>query len=355
MNKMTGRAVEALLAWNRSENNREMPWKGVQDPYKIWLSEVLLQQTRVDQGWSYYLAFTERFPTVVDLAQASDDEVFKMWEGLGYYARCRNLLHTARYIANDLNGVFPDSYDGLVRLKGVGPYTAAAIASFAYNEHQAVLDGNVFRVLARFHGMATPIDSSEGKKLFAQLAQAWLPKNNAREWNQTIMDFGATVCTPKNPACLNCVLSAWCVGFQTNQAAALPKKGKKILRRQREFIFHAVFDPTRTWVRKRSDRDIWPGLYEPITEEDFQLWQHHLPSSSLQPHQKFGPVKHLLTHQELTIQVHVHRLVAVLPDGAKTFLQDKNYQEISHQQWGEIAFPVVLKRWISRKEFFPFP
>ena len=185
--------TQQLMLWDNQENNRKMPWKGEKDPYKIWLSEVILQQTRVEQGLDYYNKFIETFPTIGLLANAKDESVFKLWEGLGYYSRCRNLLFTARYIAFELGGQFPNNYDAILNLKGVGPYTAAAISSFAYEQPYAVVDGNVFRVIARYFGIEKPTDTNEGKELFAALANKLLDKTQPGKYNQAIMDFGATI------------------------------------------------------------------------------------------------------------------------------------------------------------------
>jgi A/G-specific adenine glycosylase len=199
----------ALLSWNRSGNQRAMPWKGEKDPYKIWLSEIILQQTRVEQGLKYYQNFIKLFPDVHVLANAPDEAVFKAWEGLGYYSRCKNLLVTARFISTELKGVFPANYESILALKGVGSYTAAAIASFAYNLPHAVLDGNVFRVLSRIFDIEVPIDSTEGKKQFSDLADLILPKKKAGEFNQAIMDFGAVICKPV-PECHLCFFKDGC-------------------------------------------------------------------------------------------------------------------------------------------------
>lgn len=218
--------AQALLQWHRHHNVRAMPWKGEKDPYRIWLSEIMLQQTRVEQGLPYYEKFIAAFPTIRHLAAAPDQQVFKLWEGLGYYSRCRNLLATARYIAHERDGAFPATYNEILALKGVGGYTAAAIASFAYNLPHAVLDGNVYRVLARIHGMDTPTDSAEGKKLFSELAQQQLPKEEPAAYNQAIMDFGATVCKPM-PECRACFFASHCRAFEEGKQLQLPVKKKK--------------------------------------------------------------------------------------------------------------------------------
>ena len=198
--------IANLLKWNNTDNKREMPWKGEKDPYKIWLSEIILQQTRVDQGLAYYNEFVKTFPTVRDLAKAPETKVFKLWEGLGYYTRCKNLLATAKIIHESLNGKFPDEYEAILALKGIGPYTAAAIGSFGFNLPHAVVDGNVFRVLARYFGIAVPTDSTAGKKMFTALANELLDKDQPGIYNQALMDFGAVICKPQLPLCATCAL-----------------------------------------------------------------------------------------------------------------------------------------------------
>src|SRR5215218_589494 len=218
--KLLQNFVKGLLQWNKTANHRQMPWKGEKDPYKIWLSEIILQQTRVEQGLGYYQRFVQIFSNVHALAQAPEQQVFKLWEGLGYYSRCKNLIASAKYISGELGGVFPKTYEEIVALKGVGPYTAAAIASFAYNLPYAVLDRNVFRVLSRIFAIDTPIDTTEGKKVFSALAQEALDKETPGAYNQAIMDFGATVCKPV-PECVHCFFKMACRAFLQNKQAAL--------------------------------------------------------------------------------------------------------------------------------------
>ena len=221
-----------LLEWNQRNNKREMPWKGEKDPYKIWLSEIILQQTRVEQGLKYYNNFIKAFPDVQALAKTQDAKIFKLWEGLGYYSRCRNLIASARFIAKERKGKFPGTYDDIKSLKGVGPYTAAAIASFAFNLPYAVVDGNVFRVLARVFGINKPIDSAEGKTFFNELATELLDKKQPGLYNQAIMDFGAVVCKPALPLCTKCIIKKNCFAFLNNKVNELPVKEKKIFIRK---------------------------------------------------------------------------------------------------------------------------
>lgn len=254
--------TQQLMNWNKLLNNRKMPWKGEKDPYKIWLSEVILQQTRVEQGLEYYQKFIQAFPTIIDLATAKDEYVFKLWEGLGYYSRCRNLLFTARFIAFELEGKFPSEYEAILKLKGVGPYTAAAISSFAFNLPYAVVDGNVFRVLARYLGIEAPTDTSEGKKIFTALAQELLDIKQPGKYNQAIMDFGATICKPALPNCGNCVLSAHCVALLNSQVNHLPIKTKTIERKKRWFYYIVFHYKGAIGIRQRQQKDIWQGLHE---------------------------------------------------------------------------------------------
>lgn len=253
--------AEGLLYWNKTENKRQMPWKGEKDPYRIWLSEIMLQQTRVEQGLPYFERFVAAFPTIRHLADAPDQQVMKLWEGLGYYSRCRNLLATARHIAYHLAGRFPDTYEEILALKGVGPYTAAAIASFAYNLPHAVLDGNVYRVLSRIHGIDIPTDSAEGKLLFATLAQQQLPAGEAAAYNQAIMDFGAVVCKPL-PECSTCFFREDCRAFGQGRQLSLPVKEKSGQVTERHFFYLVLRHGNEVALHQRQGRDIWEGLWE---------------------------------------------------------------------------------------------
>lgn len=253
--------TQNLLAWHKSIH-RPMPWKGEKNPYLIWLSEIILQQTRVEQGWAYYLKFKERFPDVASLANASEDEVLKLWQGLGYNTRARNLHAAAKSILHELNGQFPTDYEGIRNLKGVGDYTAAAIASFAFNLPYVVVDANVFRVLSRYFGIKTPIDSTEGKRQFKALAEQLLSPKEPAKFNQAIMDFGAVQCVPKNPDCGKCALSLNCVAGKKKQVKKFPVKSKKIKQRERFFHYFVIREGDFTYLKKREGKDIWQGLFE---------------------------------------------------------------------------------------------
>lgn len=285
-----------IISWYR-ENPRELPWRETSDPYKIWLSEIILQQTRVAQGLPYYYAFTQTFPTVKDLALASESEVLRLWQGLGYYSRARNLHSCAKFIWNELGGRFPSSYESLIKLKGVGSYTAAAISSFAFGEVKAVVDGNVFRVLARFFGLDTDIASGRAKKEFEELANQLIPKENPGEFNQAMMDFGARQCVPKNPACENCPLSASCFALKNKLVNELPVKIKKTKVKDRTLDYLVIRCGNSIAFNKRGEGDIWTGLH------DFPLLNDELPTLKeiTESRPKLLPKKyrHILSHQKL--------------------------------------------------------
>lgn len=246
---------------------RDLPWRNSRNPYFVWLSEIILQQTRIDQGLAYYLRFTEEFPTINDLANASEDQVLKLWQGLGYYSRARNLFFTAKYINQHHHGKFPDDYNSIRSLKGIGEYTAAAIASISFNLEYPAVDGNVYRVLSRFFGIQEPIDTNAGKKVFMELAQELIKGTNPGMHNQAIMEFGALQCTPKNPDCRQCPLLEGCFAFGSGKIGDLPVKRNKSKQRDRYFNYLVFERDNCTWLRQRIKNDIWKGLYEfPLIE-----------------------------------------------------------------------------------------
>ena len=285
-----------IITWYR-ENPRELPWRETSDPYKIWLSEVILQQTRVAQGQPYYYAFVNAFPTVKELAMAEESEVLRLWQGLGYYSRARNLHACAKHIWKDLEGNFPSNYEGLLKLKGVGSYTAAAISSFAFGEVKAVVDGNVFRVLSRYFGIETDIGSSKAKKEFESLANLLIPSSNPGEFNQAMMDFGARLCVPKNPDCSSCPIKNSCFAFDKDLVKALPVKIKKTKVKERA-LDYLVIRCGDFWVwNKRGAGDIWTGLYDfPLLNLDnLPLKEAEIEKPKVYP-KKY---RHLLSHQKL--------------------------------------------------------
>ena len=267
--------ANTIISWFR-ENGRALPWRETRDPYAIWLSEIILQQTRIAQGWEYWERFMAQYPTVEDLAAAHEDEVLKLWQGLGYYSRARNLHTAAKQIV--ALGHFPDTLEGIKQLKGVGDYTAAAIGSFAFDIPAAVVDGNVYRVLARYFGIDTPINSTQGKKEFAALAQSLLPSSKASDfqsslslvaaYNQAMMDFGAIQCTPQSPKCQLCPLAETCEAMRTNRVAELPVKQKTMKVKTRHLSYIYIRCKGETAIHRRGEGDIWQGLWEPFNASD---------------------------------------------------------------------------------------
>lgn len=302
-----------LIYWYL-QNNRELPWRKTKNPYFIWLSEIMLQQTRVAQGMAYYLKFVENFPTVFDLAKADESTVLKMWQGLGYYSRARNLHHSAKQIANEFNGEFPSTYTEIIKLKGIGDYTASAIASICFNEPTAVVDGNVYRVLSRYFGIKTAINSSAGIKEFKALAQTLIDETQTGAHNQAIMDFGALHCKPQNPLCETCPFANSCVALEKKLTKELPVKEKKIKVRNRYFNFLVVkTDADKTILSERKGKGIWQGLYQfPLIESDTNIDKNELVSSeefiNLFPNETTislfnkKEIVHKLSHQHLYTQ-----------------------------------------------------
>ena len=344
-----------LMQWFAT-NHRPLPWKGEKDPYLIWLSEIILQQTRVEQGLPYFEKFKDKYPTVKDLALAPEDEIMKMWEGLGYYSRARNLHAAAKYIAHKLDGIFPNTYTGLCDLKGVGPYTAAAIASFAYGLPYAVVDGNVYRVLSRYFGIEEPIDTTTGKRLIANMAQELLDKTQAANFNQAIMDFGATHCTPALPSCERCIMQNECIAFQSKSVDKLPIKSKKLQRRQRFFNYLILNWNGHVFIHKRTAKDIWQNLYEfPLIEtatlvenssflERQPLWQAWMDGKNITFEQASEPIKQELTHQRI-----IARFWEITVSGVDTFENSNEWTAIKRENVGDYAFPKVIDTYLRQK------
>lgn len=295
-----------LLDWF-ALNGRDLPWRHTKNPYAIWLSEVILQQTRIQQGMDYWLRFMQRWPRVEDLAAASEDEVLREWQGLGYYSRARNLHAAAQQIA--ANGSFPNTLDGIKKLKGVGDYTAAAIGSIAFGLPAAVVDGNVYRVLARHYGIDTPINTTRGKRLFTELAQSLLPTDQPAAFNQAMMDFGAIQCTPASPKCVLCPLQESCEALRSGRIGELPVKEKKLTIQTRRFTYIYIRCQGKTAIRKRAAGDIWQGLWEPVLTDDCGM----LSGAELLR----KDVKHVLTHRILLADFYLLEAEAfpALPEG----------------------------------------
>ena len=337
----------SLLSWYL-QNKRDLPWRNTANPYSIWLSEIILQQTKVAQGLPYYMSFIEAFPTVLHLAKADEEQVLKLWQGLGYYSRARNMHKTAQIISFDYNGKFPDNFNELIKLKGVGDYTAAAIASFAFNEVVPVVDGNVFRVLSRYLDIETDIASSKAKKEFSALAKELMPKNNPALFNQAIMEFGALQCVPKNPNCNNCIFNTSCAALQKKKVGNLPVKLKKAKVTNRYFNYIIFLDNTNsTIIKKRTEKGIWHNLYEfPMIEADHELdfdtitqtISNEFSNFSINSITVFNQnlIIHKLSHQKLHINFYRVILNEDIMDGI-ALDEIKNY-----------PFPIVIYNFIEK-------
>lgn len=339
---------KSLIQWYL-QNKRDLPWRNTVNPYFIWLSEIMLQQTRVAQGLPYFLRFTEAFPTVFDLAKADEEEVLKLWQGLGYYSRARNLHKTAKQVAFEFHGEFPKTYSELLKLKGIGEYTAAAIASFSYNETVPVVDGNVFRVLSRYFDVETDIGSGGAKKEFTQLAAALIQKGEANIFNQAIMEFGALQCVPKNPDCSICVFNDSCLALQKKKVNQLPVKTKKTKVTNRYFNY-LVFsdDDQNTIINKRTEKGIWHNLYEfpvveTITAESdetiLSLIKNQLfVKNDIMQIRLYNPeiIIHKLSHQHLYIKFWEISVKGKLDNG------------ISCKSASEFPFPIVIFNFIQK-------
>jgi A/G-specific adenine glycosylase len=340
--------TEKLMDWNRQSNYRSMPWKGEKDPYKIWLSEIMLQQTRVEQGLRYYEKFITVFPTIQQLALAPDEEVYKLWEGLGYYSRCKNLLQTARTIHFDFQGVFPTAYNDIIKLKGVGVYTAAAISSFAFNQAHAVVDGNVQRVMARYFGITTPVDTVKGKALFQELASELLDKKRPGVYNQAIMDFGATICKPQNPLCHQCIQQKECVAYSKGFIEMLPVKEKSLQRKKRWLYYFLVEINEKVYIRKRIEKDIWQNLHEFVlfessTPVEISFQEHFFlrrlfPSGGYEISHISRLYKQQLTHQDIQGKFIVMRVAS------EVALHD--YILVEKKRLKHYAFPKFIKQFL---------
>jgi len=339
-----------LIDWYL-QNKRDLPWRNTTNPYHIWLSEIMLQQTRVAQGMPYFYSFTKEFPTVFDLANADEEKVLKLWQGLGYYSRARNLHKTAQYIADDLNGIFPPTYNDLLKLKGVGEYTAAAIASFSYNEAVPVVDGNVFRVLSRYFDIESDIALPATKKEFTELARELMPKDNPAIFNQAIMEFGALQCVPKSPNCMVCVFNDSCLALQKKKVSVLPVKSKKLKVTNRFFNYLVLEDVLgNTLIQKRTSKGIWHNLYEfPLLETpeivDFnyvskvvrdEIFSQYT-INSIEEYSE-ATLIHKLSHQHLHIQFWKIKIKESILNG------------VNKEDLKTYPFPIVLYNFIEKEE-----
>ena len=336
------RFSDILIDWY-SKYKRELPWRNTTSPYHVWLSEIILQQTRVSQGLDYYNKFVESYPTIEDLAHDTEDNVLKLWQGLGYYSRARNLHATAKVVSNELNGVFPLTYDEIIKLKGIGAYTAAAISSFCYGEKKAVVDGNVYRVLSRYFGINTPIDSTIGKKEFQELAQECLSIDHPGEYNQAIMEFGALQCTP-SPNCGVCPLRVSCTACVNSMVKAFPVKEKKIKVRDRYFNFIVIGDDDSFYIQKRTAKDIWQNLYQfPLNESEKEVLSPFELKDSILSNAVFLRVseqfKHLLSHQRIYTKFWEFNLTEIPAV--------KGLKKIKKRDIQEFAVPRLMQKYLE--------
>lgn len=336
-----------IINWY-NQNKRDLPWRNTQDAYKIWLSEIILQQTRVSQGLPYYLAFEENFPTVNHLAQADEQKILRLWQGLGYYSRARNLHHTAKIVVSDYKASFPQTYNELLKLKGIGTYTAAAIASFSSNEPVAVVDGNVFRILARIFDVTLDIAQNSSKKYFQELAESLMDKSHPALFNQAMMEFGALQCVPKNPDCTNCVFNDRCVALKNKKVSELPVKSKKTQIKKRYFNYILAQDENdAVLIEKRMHKDIWKNLYQlplieteaPINENEAihligKKWK--LTERDVVTYFSGYDVVHKLSHQELHVKFF------------KLQLTSKTDKTVSAQDLKTYPFPIVLHNFLEK-------
>lgn len=331
-----------LIDWYLN-NKRDLPWRNTTNPYHIWLSEIILQQTRVNQGLPYFNAFVLKFPTVNDLADATEDDVLKLWQGLGYYSRARNLHATAKFINANLNGIFPKQYKELIKLKGIGPYTAAAIASFAYKEQVAVVDGNVFRVISRYFGIYDDISTAKTRTVFQDLSNDLIAEVAPDLYNQAIMDFGAIQCTPKNPVCLNCIFQESCYAFRNKKTDELPIKLSKTKVSNRFFNFLIYKDKSDyTRIEQRTEKDIWQNLYQfPLIETSENATLEVMKSLIYDSNIAVSKINtteiiHKLSHQKLHINYWEIEVEEILNEN-KILVEDLN----------TFAFPIVLSNFIK--------
>ncbi len=338
--------TEKLLHWY-GKNKRDLPWRNTKNPYYIWLSEVILQQTRIEQGLPYYQAFTQNFPSLKDLANASEDSVLKLWQGLGYYSRARNLHHTAKTVYFDLNNEFPKQFNEIIKLKGIGPYTAAAIASFAFKEPIGVVDGNVFRVMARYFGIYDDIALSKTRTIFQNLVNELISKEHPDTFNQAIMDLGSTICSPANPKCSECPVQDSCVAFLENTISQLPVKIKKITIKDRFFNFVIIKNENQIAIEQRAEKDIWQKLYQfplietkdNIEENIYKQLTESYPNQSIKKLTN-NSIKHKLSHQQLHIDFYE----------IETNQTIENHQFIELSNLDQYAYPIVI--WNFMKDYF---
>jgi A/G-specific adenine glycosylase len=346
--------AQKIIRWFR-EHKRILPWRETRDPYKIWLSEIILQQTRVAQGFPYYLKFIERFPDVFTLASAKEQEVLRLWQGLGYYTRAGNLHRCAKVIVKEHFGEFPDTFNELQKLPGIGVYTAAAIASIAFGEPVAVVDGNVYRVLARIFGIVKNIASSQGKDYFSLIANEMIPDEHPDEFNQAMMEFGATHCLPRNPKCDTCIFKKECIAFARNEQSRFPVKKKKLKSRKRYFFYFVLQQGNRLMMRKREGKDIWHGLYDFYSVETKRSQKTEKIISQSDTLKKIGDkievlgtsavYKHILSHQ--TLFARFISVKILLKNSLPSSFLPAKLKSYQRKEVGNLPKPALVSRYLS--------
>lgn len=343
--------VNQLIKWYQ-HNGRHLPWRNTTDPYNIWLSEIILQQTRIVQGLPYYEKFIQAYPSIYDLAAADEQEVLRLWQGLGYYSRARNLHTCAKQVVNEYGGNFPNTYQELLKLKGVGKYTASAIASFAFGENKAVVDGNVFRVLSRVFGIEDDIADAKTYKVFESLADGMVKGKNAADFNQGIMDFGAIQCTPKSPSCGICPFSDSCFAYNTGRQSELPLKSKKVKVRERHFAYLVFEFKGSLILKERGPKDVWQGLYDfPLVEtkeiEGEEEVLNRLDNDSLVHLETSAAYKHILTHQRIFARFYRFKV----KDSANFAKLQNTFGALpySEEQIDELPKPILIENYWKEK------
>ena len=348
---MIRRISSNLQNWYE-ENKRDLPWRNTNDPYLIWISEVILQQTRIDQGLPYYHRFIDRFPRLQSLAAANEDEVLREWQGLGYYSRARNLHQAAITIVNDHGGKIPQNYNGLLQMKGIGDYTASAIASFAFGEAKAAVDGNVIRFLSRLFGIEIPVNRPEGIAQIRKIADEILDQKKPGLHNQAIMEFGALQCIPSKPDCVACIFNDRCMAYLLGKVSSIPHKEKPVARKLRHLNYFVVENSGQILIRKRMGNDIWKGLYElPLIEKKLvnasaifnsRDWKELFPEMQFSLHSISEPIKHILTHRVL-----ISRFFELKVSNAEFKILKKRFEYVGRKNTGSIAFPSLLSKYFN--------
>lgn len=332
---MYSQFVNIIIEWYL-QNKRDLPWRNTSDPYLIWLSEIILQQTRVNQGLPYYQAFSQKYPSVVDFANAPIDDILRLWQGLGYYSRARNMHNTAVFIVNNFNGIFPSNYESLIKLKGIGPYTAAAISSFASNEKQAVIDGNVYRVLSRVFNIEEDISSTQGIKFFKNFATEIIQYSKRNDiYNQAIMEFGAIQCKPQSPNCIECPLIEFCEAYKLKKTSLLPIKLGKTKITNRQINYLVKVSDKKVYLKRRNEKDIWAGLYDFI-----EIDENNIPKNVTKLSKSYN---HKLSHQNLEINFYL----------SKSDLNEKidlgKFYSLTEIE--NLPKPIIIKKFLESDDF----